>query len=101
MASKETLAKNSHISDREIETDIADTQCEIDRMRQEAKAYENLSQNHSNPNERKMASFRLSATLSGIEQRVEFVKKLIDLLNSRKPTEDTLSPQKGGDENGK
>jgi hypothetical protein len=84
MVDEKTLSANAHISDRELETDIADTQGEIDNMRRLAKAYKEMSEYHSNPYERKMADFRYTATINGINERVEFVKKLVDLLNSRK-----------------
>ncbi len=80
----EILAANAHISDAEIEKDIADTQCEIDDLRQREKAYEALSTT-APEHEQRLYRFKANAIPRMIQERAEFNEKLIAILNERKP----------------
>ena len=79
---EELLRGHEHIPDRQIETDIADTQREMGDLEHQINAYEELS--ICGPvNDRKMASFRRDAARLGIEERSVFIRKLQALLEAR------------------
>lgn len=83
---KEILDTNNHISTYIIERDIADTQCEIDDLRQRQKAYGELSE-HGQFHEQKLYAFKRDAIPRQIEERSKFIKKLQHLLELRSPVE--------------
>jgi hypothetical protein len=77
----EVLKRNEHISDHEIETDIADTQGEIDDLRQRQKAYDDLAT--SGPgHERRLYAFKRDAIPNMIAERSIFIRKLQALLSA-------------------
>lgn len=79
---KEIIERNAHIPTETIEKDIADTQCEIDELRQRQIAYENLAL--SGPeHERRLYRFRADGIPHMIEERSNFIKKLNELLEAR------------------
>jgi hypothetical protein len=81
--SQDTLDKNAHISNEEIERDILDTQREISELTTQIEGYEKLSE--AGPDhERKMAYFRRDGAINGVRERERFIEKLQALLNARK-----------------
>ena len=72
---------DNHISNAEIEQDIADTEYEIAVMQQEIAAFEMMPQCESV--EFRMAQLRASARRYGITERNAFIAKLRAILASR------------------
>lgn len=77
-----TVKRLAHISNEEVEKDIADTQCEIDELRQRKIAYDNLAL--SGPeHEKRLYRFKADAIPHMIEERSVFIGKLRELLEAR------------------
>lgn len=76
---EEILTTNAHISDAEIERDIADTEREIRELEAEVKHLEATPPSLAS----KMNHFRASARRDGIQRRKEFVQQLRHLLMLR------------------
>lgn len=77
------VATNAHISNAEIDRDIADTEAEIVNYRQLQQAEEQIARVHDNPHERKMADFKARGRPGQIAEREAFVAFLQRLKASR------------------
>ena len=81
--SEKVLATNAHISDDQIERDMADTEAEIANYRRLQVAEEEIARVHENPHERKMADFKARGRPSQIAEREDFVAFLERLKTAR------------------
>lgn len=79
---EDIFLKNAHVSDMEMERDIADTESEIACLEKEVEGLRLISESGSR--DAKMAHFRRSGKLSGIEERKDFVRFLTAMLEARK-----------------
>jgi hypothetical protein len=82
------VATNAHIPDAAIDTDIADTQEEIDRFQRLMGAYEIVVRNHLDRSERQLAEFRLEAYTQEIAVRERFITFLKALQVARSGGQD-------------
>jgi hypothetical protein len=77
------LPRWAHISDAELEKDLADTQREIDDHRRLQAAEEEIARVHPSPAERRLAEFKADARPREIAQREEFVAFLTNIRSAR------------------
>ena len=79
----DVLATNAHISDEEIQHDIADTEAEIAHLDHVWEAERTLAIHHLDANERKLYDFKASARPYQISERRQFVLFLRRLQQAR------------------
>jgi hypothetical protein len=73
------LAKNGHVSDAQIVTDIADTEAEIAQYERLMKAEQEIAKTSPSEMDRRMAEFKAGARPQQIAERqafVDFLKRL-------------------------
>lgn len=77
------VKKHAPIADATIEKDLAETQKEIDDLRQVRKGELLIADHHLSANERELARFRAESRPAMIEEREEFVA-FLQLLKRRR-----------------
>lgn len=87
------LVQNKHITDSEMERDIAETEAEIAHLDHVWEAERILAQHSLDANERKLADFKASARPYQINERREFIAflKRIQEARARNSTTETAA----------
>lgn len=80
---EDVLAAQAHISNEEIERDIADTQAEVEHLDHVWEAERTLARHHLDANDRKLYDFKANARPYQIHERREFILFLQRLLHAR------------------
>jgi regulator of protease activity HflC (stomatin/prohibitin superfamily) len=89
--SSDYLATMAHVTDAEIERDIADTEAEILTEQRRADAQREVARNTGmGLPEYKMAHFRADAYQAGVQERIAFVAFLRKLQEARKQIRETV-----------
>jgi len=83
----DVLARHSHVTDRQLMQDWADTTTEVRRLKRVQHAERIIAENALDANERRMAAFKADARTQQIAEREEFAAFLLGLDKARRAKE--------------